>query len=595
MNLPQPDYEADDILVVAETEQLRALADDVRLEIVALLRERAATTTELAGKIGLAKGTIAHHLKVLEAAALVKVVRTRQVRALTERFYGRVARLYVIKSTDEKPQERVRLSPADAESFQRRVERLLRDFRGSASAQGEEYELVGNHLPKRRFRVKLRRPGGLWLHRDFRNLWAAETVSVFGTQISQLALPLVAVITLEASVFEVALLGVIEFLPFILISLPAGVWVDRMRRKPILVGADVGRALLLASIPVAYWLDALTIWQMYVVGFGVGILTVFFDVSYQSYLPSLVERQQLVEGNSKLEISRSAAQLAGPGLAGLLVEAVKAPGAVLVDAVSFALSAFYLFRIKAEERAPTRAERQAGPGMKEEVKEGLRWVFGNRYLRWIAASTATFNFFGNIIGAVFLVYVVRVLGIRPGVIGLVFAVSSIGYLIGALAANRLSRRFGVGPTIILGAAGSVSLLLLAAAPASNPIPYLIAAQAISSMGIPIYNITQVSFRQAITPERLQGRMNSVMRFIVWGVMPVGALIGGALGSWFGLRTAIWVGVIGMSLAVLPVLLSPVRTLREMPEPVDEPLPSEAEAAGGLVPATAGTLPAAPPD
>ena len=443
--------------------------------------------------------------------------------------------------------------------------------------------------------MKLRRPGGLWLHRDFRNLWAAETVSVFGTSISQLALPLVAVITLEASVFEVALLGVIEFLPFILISLPAGVWVDRMRRKPILVGADVGRALLLASIPVAYWLDALTIWQMYVVGFGVGILTVFFDVSYQSYLPSLVERRQLVEGNSKLEISRSAAQLAGPGLAGLLVEAVKAPGAVLVDAVSFALSAFYLFRIKAEEQAPTRAERQAGPGMKEEVKEGLRWVFGNRYLRWIAASTATFNFFGNIIGAVFLVYVVRVLGIRPGVIGLVFAVSSIGYLIGALAANRLSRRFGVGPTIILGAAGSVSLLLLAAAPASNPIPYLIAAQAISSMGIPIYNITQVSFRQAITPERLQGRMNSVMRFIVWGVMPLGALIGGALGSWFGLRTAIWVGVIGMSLAVLPVLLSPVRTLREMPEPVDEPLPSESEAAGGLVPATAGTLPAAAPD
>ena len=207
---------------------------------------------------------------------------------------------------------------------------------------------------------------------------------------------------------------------------------------------------------------------------------------------------------------------------------MKAPGAVLVDAISFAVSAFYLFRIKAEERAPTRAERQAGPGMKQEVKEGLRWVFGNRYLRWIAASTATFNFFANIIFAVYLVYAVRVLDIRPGVIGLVFAVSSIGYLVGALLANRLSRRFGVGPTIILGAAGSVSLLLLAAAPTSNPIPFLIAAQAISSMGIPIYNITQVSFRQAITPERLQGRMNSVMRFIVWGVMPLGALIGGAL-------------------------------------------------------------------
>jgi MFS family permease len=439
--------------------------------------------------------------------------------------------------------------------------------------------------------VSLRRPGGLWRHRDFRNLWAAETISVFGTQISQLALPLVAVITLEASAFQVALLGVIEFAPFILISLPAGVWVDRMRRKPILVTADVGRALLLASIPVAYWLDLLTIWQLYVVGFVVGILTVFFDVSYQSYLPSLVKRDQLVEGNSKLEISRSAAQLSGPGLAGLLVEAFKAPGAVLIDAVSFFASAVYLFRIKAEERAPTKAERQAGPGMKEEVKEGLRWVFGNRYLRWIAASTATFNFFGNIIFAVYLVFAVRVLELRPGVIGIVFAVSNIGYLVGALLANRLSRRFGVGPTIIMGAAGSVSLLLLAAAPTSNPIPFLIAAQAISGMGIPIYNITQVSFRQAITPERLQGRMNSVMRFIVWGVMPLGALLGGALATWFGLRTAIWVGAIGMSLAVLPVLLSPVRTLRAMPEPADEPLPSEAEAAGGLVPAASGAVPA----
>jgi MFS family permease len=439
--------------------------------------------------------------------------------------------------------------------------------------------------------VSLRRPGGLWRHRDFRNLWAAETISVFGTQISQLALPLVAVITLEASAFQVALLGVIEFAPFILISLPAGVWVDRMRRKPILVTADVGRALLLASIPVAYWLDVLTIWQLYVVGFMVGILTVFFDVSYQSYLPSLVKRDQLVEGNSKLEISRSAAQLSGPGLAGLLVEAFKAPGAVLIDAVSFFASAVYLFRIKAEERAPTKAERQAGPGMKEEVKEGLRWVFGNRYLRWIAASTATFNFFGNIIFAVYLVFAVRVLELRPGVIGIVFAVSNIGYLVGALLANRLSRRFGVGPTIIMGAAGSVSLLLLAAAPTSNPIPFLIAAQAISGMGIPIYNITQVSFRQAITPERLQGRMNSVMRFIVWGVMPLGALLGGALATWFGLRTAIWVGAIGMSLAVLPVLLSPVRTLRAMPEPADEPLPSEAEAAGGLVPAASGAVPA----
>jgi MFS family permease len=230
--------------------------------------------------------------------------------------------------------------------------------------------------------------------------------------------------------------------------------------------------------------------------------------------------------------------------------------------------------------------------MKAEVAEGLRWVFGNRYLRWIAASTATFNFFGNIIFAVMLVYAVRELGLRPGVIGLVFSVSSVGYLLGALLANRISRRFGVGPAIIIGALGSTSLLLLAVAPKSNPIPFLIAALAISSMGVPIYNITQVSFRQAITPERIQGRMNSVMRFIVWGVMPLGSLVGGALATWFGLRAAIWVGAVGMSLAVLPVLLSPVRTLREMPEPVEEPLPSEADASGGLLVAAGAAPPAA---
>jgi MFS family permease len=438
-------------------------------------------------------------------------------------------------------------------------------------------------------------PGGLWRHPDFMKLWGAETVSQLGSQVSAIALPFVAIVVLDVSAFEVAALGVVEMAPFILISLPAGVWVDRLRRKPILVVADFGRALLLASVPVAHWAGMLTIWQLYVVGFAVGILTVFFDVSYQSYLPSLVARDELIEGNSKLEISRSGAQLAGPGLGGILVGALTAPVAVLVDALSFLLSAIFLFGIKKEERAPaTRAERQAGPGMKEEIKEGLRWVFGNRYLRWIAASTATFNFFGNIIFSIFLVYAVRELGLGAVAIGLIFGVANIGYLVGALLANRLSRRFGVGPTIVIGAAGSVSLLLLAAAPKSNPIPFLIAAQAISSMGIPIYNITQVSFRQAITPERLQGRMNSVMRFIVWGVMPLGALIGGALATWFSLRTAVWTGAIGMSLAILPVLLSPVRTLREMPEPVEEPLLTEADAAGGIVSPTQPALPTEAP-
>jgi MFS family permease len=438
--------------------------------------------------------------------------------------------------------------------------------------------------------------GGLWRHSDFLKLWSAETISQFGSQISGLALPLVAIIVLEASAFEVALLGVIQFAPFILVSLPAGVWVDRLKRKPILVVTDLGRAAALGSIPLAHAFDALTIWQLYVVGFVVGFLTVFFDVSYQSYLPSLVDRKQLVEGNSKLEVSRSGAQISGPGVAGALVEALTAPIAILVDAISFFVSAVFLYRIKRPETPPTRAERKAGPGMKAEVKEGLRYVFGHRHLRWIAASTAIFNFSGNVLFAVVLVYAVRVLDLRPGLIGAIFTMSSVGYLVGALFATRIARRIGVGPAIVLGASGGTAMLLIPLAPQSMPVPFLVAGFGISSLGIPLYNITQVSFRQAITPERLQGRMNSVMRFIVWGVIPLGALLGGALATVFSLRFAITVGAIGNCLAVLPVLLSPVRTLREMPEPVEEPLPGEAAASGGVLadplpsPETAPTAP-----
>jgi MFS family permease len=424
--------------------------------------------------------------------------------------------------------------------------------------------------------------GGLWRHSDFLKLWSAETISQVGSQVGGLALPFVAIVTLDVSPFEVALLGVFEFAPFILVSLPAGVWVDRLPRRPILIVGDLGRAALLATIPVAYAFDVLTIWQLYVVGFLFGVLTVFFDVAYQSYLPSLVSRDQLVDGNSKLEISRSGAQLAGPALAGVLVQALTAPVAVLIDAISFVASGAFVLRIRTRENAPERENgRSPFAGMKGELSEGLRYVLGHRYLRWIAASTATFNFFSNVMFAIFLVYAVRQLDLSAGTIGLVFAIGNVGYLIGAIAANRIAVKLGVGPAIVVGAAAGIASVLVPLAPESGPIPFLIASQLIIAFGLPLYNITQVSFRQAITPERLQGRMNSVMRFIVWGVIPLGTLVGGAIASAVDLRTAMWVGAIGMSLAFLPVLLSPVRTLREMPEPVADPL-AEAEGDGGRV-------------
>jgi MFS family permease len=411
---------------------------------------------------------------------------------------------------------------------------------------------------------------GLWSHSDFMKLWSAETISQFGTQVSQLALPLVAILTLEVSAFEVALLGVIEFLPFLLLSLPAGVWVDRLPRRPILIVGDLGRAGALASVPIAYAFDVLTIWQLYVVGFGVGCLTVFFDVAYQSYLPSLVERRRLVEGNSKLEISRSAAQLGGPGLGGALVAALTAPVAVLADATSFLGSALFILAIRVREHLPERERNAAKPSMRLELKEGLGYVLRHPHLRAIAACTGSSNFFWSLVGSILVVYAVRSLDMSPGLIGLVFSVGNIGPLLAALTASRLASRFGVGPTIV-GTAMlfSASLVLVPLAPRSFPVPFLVVSAALGGFGAVAYNITQVSYRQAITPERMQGRMNSVIRFLVWGTIPLGSLAGGALATWIGLRPAMWVGAIGAFFTFLPVLLSPVRSLREMPEPEPE--------------------------
>jgi MFS family permease len=413
--------------------------------------------------------------------------------------------------------------------------------------------------------------GGLWRHRDFLKLWSAETISQFGTAITGLALPLVAIIVLHASAFEVAALGTIEFAPFILFSLPAGVWVDRLRRRPILIVGDLGRAVLLASIPVAYFADALTIWQLYVVGFLVGTLTVFFDVAYQAYLPSLVERGELVDGNSKLEISRSTAQITGPGFAGGIIGLLTAPYAIVLDAISFLGSALLLFGIGKQEASIGDEGAQERRSMKAELGEGLRFVLGHRYLRNIAASTATFNFFGNMFFAIFLVYLVRNVHMTPGLIGLVVSLGSTGALLGALTANRIAARLGVGRTIVWAQATTLVGILIPLAPQDKyrAIPFLVAAQLVTTASIVVYNVNQLSLRQALCPERLQGRMNAVMRFLVWGTIPIGSLLGGALASTVGLRATIWVGVLGSLLAALPVALSPVRSVERIPEQVEE--------------------------
>ena len=433
--------------------------------------------------------------------------------------------------------------------------------------------------------MKLWPTGGLWRHPDFVKLWSAETVSQFGTQFTQLALPLVAIDVLHVSAFEVAALTTVEFLPFLLVSLPAGVWVDRLRRRPILVVGDVSRALLLGSVPVAYWLGALTMAQLYVVGFLVGIATVFFDVAYQSYLPALVERQQLIDGNAKLEISRAAAQLGGPGLAGIVINFLRAPAALAFDAVSFVGSALFIFRIRKHELAPARDAQS--PRMREELREGLRYVFRHPFLKNIAACTALFNFWGNMGFAVLLVFARRELHLSPLAIGLAFTLSNVGPLLAAFNANRISSRFGVGRTII-GASiiGAPTFLVIPFAPQGNAaLALLIPAFIVGGLSNVIYNVTQVSLRQAITPARLQGRMNSVMRFIVWGTIPLGSIIGGVLASTIGVQETLIVSGIGCFMPFLPVLFSPVRRIESMPEPVDE-----AGAVLGPLVADAGPVP-----
>lgn len=409
-------------------------------------------------------------------------------------------------------------------------------------------------------------------HPDFLKLWTAGTISVFGSQISALAIPLIAVLTLKVTPFEVALLGTVEMLPFILFTLPAGAWVDRLRRRPIMIAGDLGRAIALATIPLAFAFDALTIWQLYVVGFATGVLAVFFDVSNQSYLPSIVERDQLVEGNSKLQVSQSAAQIAGPGIAGWLIGAVTAPFAILIDAVSFVVSAIFVFLIRRPEPPVVHPADDAGqkrPSIWTDIRAGLGFVLHNPSLRAIAGGTATSNLFGSLGMATLIVYIADpvYLGLSPATIGVVFALGNLGALVGALTANRLAARIGVGRTIIGTLfVGSFNLLLVAAAPAAMPIPFLVAGGLLGGFSQMAYNINQVSYRQAICPPRMQGRMNATIRFLVWGTMPIGGILGGVLATVVGVHEAIWIGAILGLTSVLFPLLSPVRHIQFMPAP-----------------------------
>jgi MFS family permease len=418
----------------------------------------------------------------------------------------------------------------------------------------------------RRFHGRGRREDGLWRNHDFLKLWSGETVSLVGSQVTDLALPLAAILTLRASAGQVGILRAAEFTPYLLVTLFAGAWLDRRRRRPVLIATDLARALLLALIPAAAVVGFLRIELLYVIAFAGGICTVVFSLAYQSYVPALVERAQLVEANSKLQVSASTAAVGGAGLAGILVSVLTAPFALIVDAVSFLASALGLLLIRKREAEP--APRQS-VGVWREIGQGVGLVFGNPSLRGLACWAATVNLFYVAIETIILLYATRELAIRPALLAFIIASASVGALVGSLLASWAQRRFAFGFALCASylLACLPSLLIPLARGSLATVSVLFGASfVLTGMGMAMSQVYVISLRQAMTPTHLFGRMNATYRFVVSGAVPLGALLAGYLGETLGLRGTLTVAALGLISALVWVLFSPLPRLRTLPEP-----------------------------
>ena len=404
---------------------------------------------------------------------------------------------------------------------------------------------------------------GLWRDPDFLKLWTGQAVSQVGSWITLVGLPLAAVLVLGASPVQMGILSGVSAAAVLLFGLFAGAWADRLRRRPILISADLGRGVVLGTIPLAFALHRLTIGHLYLVGAASAILTVFFDVSYQSYLPSLVDRESLQEGNSKLALSKSIAEVAGPGLTAILVKALTAPIAILFDALSFLASAFSLWLIRKPEPRP---ERGAAPHIGREIVEGLQASWREPVLRTLALRTATSSLFLGFGSSLYILFAIRELRLSAALLSAIIAVGGASGLFGTLAAERLARRYGLGPTLI-GAATLAGVAGLLPPLARGPVPVcaaILGAAQLCDVAWPVYHINELSLRQAIAPSRLLGRVNSAMHLLFRGVLPVGALAGGLLAEAIGVRHAMLAGASGFLLSTLWLVFSPVRRLREIP-------------------------------
>ncbi len=400
---------------------------------------------------------------------------------------------------------------------------------------------------------------GLWRSPDFLKLWSGQTVSMFGSQITLLAVPITAALLLEATPAQMGFLSAAEMAPALLLGLFTGVWVDRLRRRPVMITVDILRAVILAIIPLGTWLGFLGIELLYLLSFLLGTLNFLFDVAYRSYLPSLVEQDQLLEANSKLEVTNSLSYVAGPGLAGWLIELLGAPYAILADAFSFLLSAFSFGLIRKHEPQPQASVRDEG--FWKQVACGLRLILADARLRAMAASAMTSNFAGGFFSALLVLYITRELGLSALFLGFMYGAGSFSGLLAALLLKRLQNRFGLGriyiiADVMIGLGWLFIPLLSSYFP--EPRPVIFACMLVAGFGNTTCNISSTSLAQVIVPGPLLGRYYASEQFIALGLLPIGSLLGGVLGNTLGVRNGLLMGGSIMLTAFLWLLFSPLR-------------------------------------
>jgi len=404
---------------------------------------------------------------------------------------------------------------------------------------------------------------GLWRNPGFLTLWGGRTVSTLGSQVTQVALPLTAVLVLQATPLQMGVLRAVAATPDVALGFVAGAWVDRVRRRPLLVGTELCQALVVGSVPIAALLGALHLQQLYVVAPVSAALALTFDVAAQAYVPALVGDDDLAEGNSRLAISGSLSRLIGPALGGGLVQLLTAPLAIAADSLSFLLSAVALGSIRAEE--PAAESPSARPGALElwtSVARGLRFVVENRTVLALAGSAGLFNLFDGVVFAVYILFATRQLAIPPAVLGTIIAAGGAGGLLGAVAAGRAARHLGTGRALLgamLVATAGELLIAFAGGPVGLAAALLLVAEVLVGLGAAVFGVNYLTLRQLVTPAPMQGRVHATSRAIVSGLGPLGALAGGVLGQAAGLRAPLIVGALGTLSAAALLLASPVRS------------------------------------